>query len=81
MNIVAIAAPDQPFLHPMVIRLTEIGFGRRVAAIAEIRLGPHQQVLGFVRVMRRVAVQASDAATSVYRGRKVPLLVLVTMAT
>jgi len=81
MNIVAIAASDQSFLDPMVIGFSEIRFGRRVAAVAEIRLGPHQQMLGFVCVMGRVAVQASDTATSVHRRRKMPLLVLVAMAT
>jgi len=52
-----------------------------VAAVAEIRLGPHQQVLGFACVMGRVTVYAPDAAIAVHRRRKVPLLMLITMTT
>jgi len=81
VSIMAIAAADQPLIDPMVIGLGKICFGGRVAAVAEIRLGPHQQMLGFVCMMGRVAIQAPDAAPRMHRRGKVPLFVLLTMAT
>lgn len=60
MNVVAVAALEQALGNPVVIRSGEVGFGRSVASIAELRLFLDQQLLRFLGVMRGVAVEATD---------------------
>jgi hypothetical protein len=59
VNVVAIAAVDEAFIHAMVISLGEIGFGRSVTPIAEIGLSLGQQVLRFLRIVGRVAIDTT----------------------
>ena len=59
VNVVAVAAADEAFIHAVVIRLGEICLGRSVASIAEIRLCSDQQMLGFLRIMWRMAIDAA----------------------
>ena len=65
MNVVAVAALDKAFVHPMVIRLSEIGFGGNMTSVAETGLCSNEEVLRFFSVMRRVAVQASNVVARV----------------
>jgi len=60
MNVVAIAALEQALGNPVVIGFGEIGFGRGVASIAQVRLFLDQQLLGFLGVMRGMAVEATN---------------------
>ena len=60
MNVVAVAALEQALRNPVVIRSREVGFGRGVASIAELRLFLDQQLLRFLGVMRGMAVEATD---------------------
>jgi hypothetical protein len=60
MNVVAVAALEQALGNPVVIGSGEVGFGRGVASIAELRLFLDQQLLRFLGVMRGVAVEATD---------------------
>ena len=41
MGVVTIAAPDQTFIDPVVIRLRKVGFGGRMTPVAEIGLRSH----------------------------------------
>ena len=59
VNIVAIAAMDEAFIHPVVIGLGEICFSRGMTSIAEIGLCPGQQVLRALRKMWRMAIDAA----------------------
>jgi hypothetical protein len=81
VDIVAVTALHQTFIHTMVIGLCEISFGRGVAPIAEIRLGLHEQKLPFGRVVRRVAIHATHVIAGVCRAGKVSLFVFLAMAT
>jgi len=64
--VVAVIAPDQAFFHPMVVRLGKIRFLRNVAAVAQLRLSLHQQVLGFLGLVRRMAIQATHVIAGVH---------------
>lgn len=59
VNIVAVAAMDEAFVHPVVISLGEICFSRGMTSIAEIGLCPGQQVLGALGKMWRMAIDAA----------------------
>jgi hypothetical protein len=65
VRVVTIAALDKAFVDPVVIWLCKVGFGRRMASVAEVRLRSHKQGLGLLRVMRRVAVEAADIVAGV----------------
>jgi hypothetical protein len=65
MSIVAIAALNQAFVDTMVIGLAKVSLCSRMAAVAESRLGLHQQVFRFLGVMRRVAIETTDGAAGV----------------
>jgi hypothetical protein len=60
MNVVAVTAFEQALRHPVVIWPGEVGFGRGVASVTDVRLFLHQQVLGFLGVMRGMAVETTD---------------------
>ena len=59
VNIVAVAAMDKAFIHAVVISLGEICLGGGMTSIAEIGLRPGQQVLRLLRIVRRMAINAS----------------------
>ena len=65
VNVVAVAAMNQPFIHAMVIRPGKLGFGRGVARIALRGLLLDEQVLWLFRVMGRMAVKATDVIAGV----------------
>jgi len=59
VNVVAVAAVDEAFIHAVVVGLGEICFGRSVTSIAEIGLGSGQQVFRFLRIVGRMAIDAA----------------------
>lgn len=59
VNIVAVAAMDEAFIHAVVISLGEICFGRGMTSIAETGLCPDQQVFRPLRVVWRMAIDAA----------------------
>jgi hypothetical protein len=80
MHIVAITTTDKTLVHSMVIRLSKVSFGSRVAPIAETGLRLSQQMLRLFSVVRRMAVQAANVIAGVRRRAEVSLLVLFPMA-
>ena len=56
MCVVAIATLNQSLIDAVTIRPRKISFGRSVTAITQIWLCPHQQMLWFLGMMRRVAI-------------------------
>ena len=60
VGVVAIAAPKESFVNPVVIRLGKVSLGGSMASVAEIGLSSHQQERRFLRVMRGVAIQAAN---------------------
>jgi hypothetical protein len=79
MCVVAIATLNQSLIDPVTIRPRKISFGGSVAAITQIGLSPHQQMLWFLGMMRRVAIQAAHVIAGVRRTRKVPLFIIFTV--
>lgn len=65
VNVVAVAAMNQSFVHAMVIRPGKLSSGCGVACIALRGLFLNEQVLGFFRVVRRMAVKATDVIAGV----------------
>jgi len=59
MNVVAVAAVDQAFVDAVVIGLGEVRFSRGMTAVAELGLGPGQQVLRLFGVVRRMTIDAA----------------------
>ena len=80
VHIVTIAALNKALVHTMVIRLCEVCRLRKVAAIAQCRLGFRQQVLGLRSFVRRVAVEAADIAAGMNRAGEVALLEIFAVA-
>ena len=80
MDVVAVVALDQALVDAMAIRLSEISLRRDMTAIAEIRLGPDQQMLRLSGMVRRMAVQTADIVAGVCRYREVPLRMAFTVA-
>ena len=74
MRVVAVVALHQTLVDPVVIGFGKICFGRGMASVAQLRLLLNQQMLLFLGVMRRVAIQAADIAAGVSGFREVRLL-------
>ena len=81
VRIVAVAALDESFIDSVVIWPAEIRACRSMTAITKFRLFLNQQVLGFLTVVRRVAVEASDVAIAMGRLAEVSLLLAGSMTT
>jgi hypothetical protein len=81
VDVVAVAALDETFVYSVVIRLRKVGLSGDMTSVAEIGLCSNKQVLLFLGVMRRVAVQASNIVARVRRRGKVSLLMIFTVAT
>jgi hypothetical protein len=62
---VAVVALDKAFIDPMMIGLREIGFLRNVTAVTELRFRVDQQVLLFLGLVRRMAVQTAQVIVGV----------------
>jgi len=80
MHIMAITALNQSLINSMVKWFRKISFGSDVAAKAKSRLRVNQQVLGFCRVVGRVAIQAAHVVAGVHGTGEVALLVALTVA-
>jgi len=65
VRIVTVVALHQAFVDPVVIGFGKICLGRDMASVAQLGLILDQQVLFFLGVMRRVAVETADIATGV----------------
>ena len=65
VHVVAVTALDKTFVDSMVVRLGEVSLRRGVTPIAELWLRHCQQVLWFLRVVRRVTIQAAHVAAGV----------------
>jgi len=76
----AITALNQSLINSMVKWFRKISFGSDVAAKAKSRLRVNQQVLGFCRVVGRVAIQAAHVVAGVHGTGEVALLVALTVA-
>ena len=81
MNVMAVAALDQAFVYPMVIRLREVGLRGCMTSVAEAGLCSNEEMLRFFGVMRRMAIQAPNIVARVRRRGEVPLLMFCTVAT
>ena len=80
MHVVAVAAGDEPFIYPMVVRAGKLGAGRGMATVAKFGLGLDQQLALSLGVMLTVAIEAADIVAGVSGRAKVLLLVGLTMA-
>lgn len=60
VHVVAIAALDQPFIHPMMKRHIELGFLLQMAGVAQLGLGLYEQKIRIFAVVRRMASNATN---------------------
>ena len=56
VSVMAVTTLHKALIDSMVIGLCEVRLGGGMAPIAEVGLRPHKQVLGFLRMVRGVAV-------------------------
>jgi len=61
MRIMAVVALDQPFIHSMMERTSELRPHVHVAAVAEFRRGFLQEEFRGFRVVRRMTIEAGYA--------------------
>ena len=80
VDVMAILTFHKPFIHAVMKRLGKIRLGSHMASVTELRLALDQQFLLF-GMMRRVAINATNVAAGMGRGRKVSLLTALGVAT
>jgi hypothetical protein len=80
MNIMAIVTLDEALLHSVMKGLGKVCFGGSVTAVAQLGLSFGKQVLRFLGVMGRVAIQTAHVAAGVRRLGKLVLLLCLTVA-
>jgi len=80
MDVMAVAALDQAFVYSMVIGLREVGLRGCMTSVAEAGLCPNEEMLRFLGVVRRVAIQAPNIVARVRRRGEVPLFMFCTVA-
>jgi len=78
VNIMTVAALNQPFVHPVVERHTERRLHISVALIAELGLRSFQQLLRGFAGVNAVAARAADAGLGMRRTQKVGMRASVT---
>jgi hypothetical protein len=81
VDIVAVAALDEAFVYPVVIRFGKVGLGVCMTSVAQTGLCLNEQVFRFFSVMRGVAVQAPNIVARMCRRGEVTLLMTLTVAT
>lgn len=81
VRIVAVAALDESFIDSVVIGPAEIRACRSMTAITKLGLFLNQQVLGFLTVMGRMAVEASDIAIGMGRLAEMSLFLAGSVTT
>lgn len=74
VRIMVIATLNETLVDPVVIRLREISSCRLVTSVAKARLSPHQKVLLYFCMVRRVTIQAADVTSGVRCSRKMSCL-------
>lgn len=74
VRVVAVRAGDQFFIHSMPVRLGEISPGLGMAAVTECRLIVDQERVLLVSVVRRMAVDTTDAVLEVSRSAEISVL-------
>ena len=79
MRIMAIAALHQPFVNTMMKGSRELLLGFEMAAVAELWLLLFHQKLASLRIMRRMAVRATDVVLEMGGARKIAVLLAVGM--
>ena len=67
VDVVAIAALDQPFVHAMMERHVELRFLLEMAPIAKLWLGFNEHKIRFLTMVRRMAGDATDAVFRMLR--------------
>jgi hypothetical protein len=80
VDVVAIAALNQPLIHSMMERHLELGPLLEMAGVAKLRLGLDEQELRFFRMVRRMARNATDVILRVNRVERVHVLGATRMA-
>ena len=74
VRIVAVATRDQAFIYAVVKRHCKLRLLLQVAGVAEGRLRLNQQKLGFLGVVRGMAIQAAHIIVAVDGSREIHLL-------
>src|SRR5271154_3186328 len=74
MDVVAITALDQPFVHAMVERHCKLRFLVEVARVTELRLGLNQQKLRGLRMVGRMTRRTTDVVLRVLRIDRIHVL-------
>jgi hypothetical protein len=77
--IVAIAALHEPFVNTMMKSARELLLGFEMAAVAKLWLLLLHQKLAFLRIMRRVAVRATNVVLEMRGSSEVAVLLAVGM--
>jgi hypothetical protein len=80
VRIVAVIALHKSFIHAVMERPVELLLGFKVAPVAELRLLFLHQELAFLRVMRRVAIDATHVILHVCGSREVAVLFAIGVA-
>ena len=80
MHVVTIGALHQSFIDAVPERLAEIRFDFGVAAVTKLRLFCDQELLFFLRVVRRMAGYAAESAGEVSRTEKIGVFLALCMA-
>ncbi len=80
VRVMAVGAGDQLLINSVPVGLCEIGPGFRVAAVTKRRLIVDQERVLLVSVVRRMAVDATDAVLEVCRPAEVAVLLAGLMA-
>jgi len=74
MRIMTIAARYKALVHPVVEGHCKLRLLLQVAGVAEVRLRLNQQKLGFLGVVRGMAIQAAHIVVAVDGSREIHLL-------
>jgi len=80
VRVVAVAALNQPFVHPMVKGHAELRFLLKMTGVTKLRLSSYQQEFLGLRVMRRMTGDATDIALGVLRINRIHVLGAARMA-
>ena len=81
MRIMAIAALHEPFVNAVMKGTRKLLLRFEMTAVAQLRLFLFHQELALLRIMRRVAVRATDVVLEMGGARKIAVLFTVGMAT
>ena len=80
VHVVAIAALDQSFIHPVMERHIKLSFLLKVAAVAQLWLGLDEQEIRSFGMVRRMAGDATNAILLMFRVEGIHVLRAADMA-